>query len=99
MENILYETIKDNLIEDVTDELPVLRAKLGISQERLSELAGISRQTYSAIESKKRKMSWGVFLALIAVFEFNDSSQKLLRNIGISERLKTYLKHEKIRSA
>lgn len=93
------EIIRGRLIEDVTDELPVLRVKMGISQERLSELVGISRQTYSAIETKKRKMSWSVFLALIAIFGYNESTSKMLAYSGIKERLEKYLKYEKTQSA
>ncbi|MCR5736582.1 MAG: helix-turn-helix domain-containing protein [Eubacterium sp.] len=46
---------KEKLIELLTDELPVLRAKIGLSQEDVSMIIGISRQTYSAIETKKEK--------------------------------------------
>lgn len=55
--NELPELDKDKLIEILTDELPVLRAKIGISQGDISNIIGISRQTYNAIETKKRKMS------------------------------------------
>ena len=63
--NELPELDRNKLIEILTDELPVLRAKLGISQDDISNIVGISRQTYSAIETKKRKMSWNTFLSLI----------------------------------
>ena len=36
---------KDELIDCLTEELPVLRAKIGLSQDDLSEIIGISRQT------------------------------------------------------
>ena len=49
-------------------ELPVLRAKARISQEDIASKIGISRQTYSSIETGKREMSWTTFLALIAFF-------------------------------
>ena len=45
------------LISRLVDELPVLRTKLGASQDDLANLIGISRQTYSSIETKRRKMS------------------------------------------
>lgn len=50
--NELPELDKDKLIEILTDELPVLRAKIGISQGDISNIIGISRQTYNAIETK-----------------------------------------------
>lgn len=46
----------------------LLRAKLGISQDELAESVGISRQTLSAIEVKKRDISWNVFLSMILYF-------------------------------
>lgn len=57
----IQEIDKERLIDILTEELPVLRTKIGMSQEDLSEIIGISRQTYSSIETKKRKMSWNVF--------------------------------------
>lgn len=51
------EEDRNILISRLVDELPVLRTKLGISQDEIAYLQGISRQTYSSIETKKRKMS------------------------------------------
>ena len=53
-----YYNEQDRLIALLTDELPVLRARLKISQDELSRRIGISRQTYSLIETKKQKISW-----------------------------------------
>lgn len=58
--NELPELDKDKLIEILTDELPVLRAKIGISQGDISNIIGISRQTYNAIETKKEKKCHGI---------------------------------------
>ena len=49
---------KEKLITTLTPELVVLRAKAGISQEELSDLIGVSRQTYSAIERGAKQMPW-----------------------------------------
>lgn len=49
--------IKDELIITLTTELPVLRSRLGISQEKMASSIGVTRQTYSAIETKTKKMS------------------------------------------
>ena len=69
---------KDYLIDRLTDELTVLRTRIGLSQEELSKMIGISRQTYSSIETKKRRMSWNTFLSLILVFEVNKKTKELL---------------------
>lgn len=63
--NELHDTDKDQLIARLTDDLSALRAKLGISQHEIANVIGISRQTYSSIETGKKKMPWNVFLALI----------------------------------
>ncbi len=76
------EVDRDNLIKVLTDELPVLRAKIGISQSELSNIIGVSRQTYSSIETKKRDMSWNVFLSLILFFEHNEKTKEMLMGTG-----------------
>ena len=73
---------REELIKVLTEELPVLRAKIGISQSELSNIIGVSRQTYSAIETKKRDMSWNVFLSLILFFEHNEKTREMLVGIG-----------------
>lgn len=75
----IQEIDRERLIDILTEELPVLRAKIGLSQDDLSGIIGISRQTYSSIETKKRKMSWNTFLSLILVFENNEKRKVYLK--------------------
>lgn len=51
MEDIEQDISIDLLVE----ELPTLRAKIGLSQSEVGKIIGVSRQTYSAIETKKKK--------------------------------------------
>lgn len=81
-EYIFPEDKKAALIDILTEELPSLRAKIAVTQEDLCEIVGISRQTYSAIETKKRKMSWNVFLSLIMFFTHNDKTAPIIESIG-----------------
>ncbi len=74
---------KDELIKRLTNELPVLRAKIGVSQDELSNIIGISRQTYSAIETGKRQMSWNTFLSLILVFGCNKKTSAMIDSMKI----------------
>lgn len=78
----IQEINKERLIDILTEELPVLRAKIGLSQDDLSNVIGISRQTYSAIETKKRKMSWNVYLSLILMFDNNEKTREMLSAVG-----------------
>lgn len=77
---------RDRMTELLRNELPVLRAKARVSQEDIADKIGISRQTYSSIETGKREMSWTTFLALIAYFQNNDSTKQMVNGInGLSE--------------
>jgi len=75
--------MKNQLISKLIEELPVLRTKLGISQDELGNWVGISRQTYSAIETKKKKMTWSVYLSLILVFDNNKKTHDFIRKQGL----------------
>lgn len=79
---------KKNLINNLTYELPVLRARLGASQADIAEKIGISRQTYNSIETGKREMNWTLFVALIAVFQNNKQTKQMLEKIdGFDEEV------------
>lgn len=82
MENINCELDKDKLVDNLTEELPALRAKIGITQEELCGIVGISRQTYSSIETRKRKMSWNIYLSLLLFFIHNDKTAPIIETIG-----------------
>ena len=84
---------KDELIKNMTENLPVLRAKLDITQEDLAEKIGISRSTIVSIENKKREMTWNTFLSLILVFTKNEDTNKLLNVMEIyTDELHDFIK-------
>lgn len=72
---------KDRMISALTAELTTLRTKAGISQEELSELIGVSRQTYGALERGVRRMSWTTFLSLVLFYDCNKRTHLMLRSI------------------
>ena len=73
---------KKYLAEKLALELPALRAKIGNSQAEMGELIGVSRQTYSMIETQKKEMGWSVYMALILVFSSNPKTASLLEFCG-----------------
>ena len=75
----MSEDMKAELIKRMTDELIFLRTKLGLSQDELSNFIGISRQTYSTLEAKKRFMSWGTYLSLVFVFDNYQQTRDIIR--------------------
>lgn len=76
-----YDLKKLDLIMTLTMELPVLRARLGFSQEKMAQNIGVSRQTYGAIEKGTRKMTWTIFMALLAVLDLNEATSVMLDQI------------------
>lgn len=83
---------KEELIDKFIYELPVLRARIDMTQDEISEIAGLSRQTYSALETRKRKMTWSNFMALLFVFYFNPETRAEIENTGLfPEELKRVL--------
>jgi len=76
------ETKKRELINILTNELKVLRAKIGITQQELANKLGVSRQTYGMIENRVQDMNWSQYLALIFLFLKNESTAKILEWTG-----------------
>ena len=74
---------KERLLEIMTDNLPALRAKIGLSQDEVSNIIGISRQTYRAIETHERKMAWNTFMSLLFLFWYNEKTKVLVNAIGV----------------
>ena len=60
---------KADYISAMGEELTSLRATAGISQGDLANILGISRQTYSSIETEKKDMSWSTYLSLAWFFD------------------------------
>ena len=73
---------KSRLIDALRNELPVLRARIGLSQESIADKIGISRQTYSRIETGKREMTWTTFMALVAFFQNNNQTAQMLKQMN-----------------
>lgn len=81
------------LIDTLANELPLLRARLNISQDELAKKTGISRQTLSSIETLKSRMSWNTFLALVLFFSINEQTDTMLLSYkGFLENLTSILK-------
>jgi DNA-binding XRE family transcriptional regulator len=84
---IYCEDQKDEYIATLTSELPVLRARARISQAELARGVGISRQTYSLIETQKQKMTWITFMAIIAFFSGHEKTRRALIELGLIDNI------------
>lgn len=83
---LLTDAEKEEFIVTLTANLPALRTQAEISQEDLSNLIGVSRQTYSAIERKIRRMAWSTYLSLVFFFDHNQKTHRMLRQLSIFPR-------------
>lgn len=72
---------KDKLVDLLAEELLVIRAKIGLSQEDLSNITGISCQTYSTIETGKKNMTWSTFLSMLFVFSNNEKNSTTFKSL------------------
>lgn len=90
---LLTDEEKNKFIATLTPNLTVLRTRAEISQEELTNLIGVSRQTYSAIERKVRKMAWSTYLSLVLFYDHNQKTHKMIRQLSIfPKEMMRYLK-------
>ena len=82
IKRISIEIDRDHFIDVLSEELPSLRAKIGFTQDRIGNTIGISRQIYSAIETKRRRMPWNIYLSLIMFFTHNEKTKPIVESIG-----------------
>lgn len=75
-----YRTVSTEILMEC---LPSLRARVGITQEELANVIGISRQTYYALETSKREMSWPMFLAIVFIFDSMKETSEMIRELRI----------------
>ena len=77
---IVSEEEQEKYTRLLQEELAPLRVRAGISQGELASMIGVSRQTYSSIETGKKKISWSTYLTLIWFFDSNFATREYLRN-------------------
>lgn len=70
-------------ITKMAKNLPTLRTKLNMTQEKLAKLIGVSRSTVILFEKAQRQMTWNTFLSLILIFSKNPDTNKLMRALNI----------------
>lgn len=80
---LLTDAEKDSFIATLTPHLAILRTQAEVSQEEIANLIGVSRQTYSAIERKIRKMSWNTYLSLVLFYDHNQKTHQLMRHLSL----------------
>ena len=91
------EATKQAYIDRMVENLPVLRAKLKLTQKDLAELIGVSHYSISGMEKGQRKMTWNTFMSLLPVFAGNEETNQLLQIFGIlTDQLEGFLRAPQI---
>lgn len=80
MQDIISTAKKELCCIQLVNDLPVLRARIGISQEDVAAKIGVSRQTYNSYEAKKRPIPWSVCIALITFFNSNSKTREMMKS-------------------
>ena len=65
---------REKYIQAMTANLQMLRAKLGLTQQEICKLVGVSRQSIVQAE-KNSKLAWNTYLALVFLFSKNKKHQ------------------------
>lgn len=90
------EIFKTAYIDKLTENLSMLRAKAGVTQGNVADRIGIARQTYSAIECGRSRMSWNTFMSLILFFKENAQTKEVIKILGIyTDELENYIRVER----
>lgn len=79
----ITEEYKKISIEILMDNLAPLRARIGITQEELAGVIGVSRQTYYSYETRKRDMPWSTYLAVLFFFDSIKETSEMIRELRI----------------
>ena len=79
---VISDAKKQEYINKLLPQLTTLRARVGISQDELAGLIGISRQTYCLTESGSHAMSWNTFLSIVMFYDYNTRTHDLIRSMG-----------------
>ena len=87
------EKFKTAYIDKLAEILSMLRAKADVTQGDVADRIGIARQTYSAIECGRSRMSWNTFMSLILFFKENAQTKEVIKILGIyTEELESYIR-------
>ena len=69
--------------EKMVEYLPLLRTAAKLTQNQVAKRLAITRASMIHFETKKRKMPFHVYLALVLIFMQNEDSKKLIESFEL----------------
>lgn len=79
----ISDDYKSASISILQNNLAPLRARIGISQEEIANIIGLTRQSYCSIEAGKREMTWATYLSLVFVFDSICATSEMMEELRI----------------
>ena len=81
----MYDLNREKYTVAMAENLQLLRAKLGLTQQEVCQLVGVSRQSIVQAE-RSHKLAWNTYLALVFLFSKNDQTKSLMSFLDIYPR-------------
>ena len=92
MKTNMDKETKKAYCERLSKNIPVLRAKLGVSQAELAQRVGIARSSLALYEVGKKDLPWSVFVAMLMLFISNNETKAVFNSLDIyDKKLDAYL--------
>ena len=92
MKTVIDKDAKKAYCERLSKNIPVIRAKLGVSQTELAQRVGIARSSLALYEVGKKELPWSAFVAMLMLFLSNEETKAVFNSLEIyDEKLDNYL--------
>ncbi|UOQ42672.1 helix-turn-helix domain-containing protein [Halobacillus salinarum] len=69
---------KEELINDVSQKMKLIRVEYGYTQNRMADVLGLSKKTLVQIEKERTSASWTTVVAVCALFQDSEVLKNLL---------------------
>ncbi len=80
---------KQEFIQLVNEKLKLIRIESDLSQDKMSEIIGLSKKTLIEIEKGRRSLTWAGAICVVTLFEDSDIIQMTFGD-DINEIIKTF---------
>lgn len=71
------------LTDEMVRDLVPLRLLLGVSQDEMGKMLGVSESELQSIEAGKQSISWDQYLTMLFIFHYNGRTGGIVENLGL----------------
>ena len=71
------------LTDEMVKDLVPLRLLIGVSQDEMSKMLGVSENELQSIEAGKQSISWDQYLTMLFIFHYNGRTGGIVDNLGL----------------